>query len=298
MLMPSVDKMARSRAPLADGSDHMIRLLQQSCDAFEQAVQLLQAHFPPPTLVERAQGIPEFRHDRCDDLLMSYLKCVRCVSLLRAGTVLLGGGFYQEVGILCRCLSESFEDVLFLAEPLGGDKKPSEPQKRLVAEFYQEEFDNPAKPVSSQPPRDRVKRDEVLAGIARIPGNPLNPSDMKAFTRMLHHGFSGYIHGAYPHIMELFGAPPDAEGKAAAAHGRFYMTGKMPEQRLNQMAEALASRAHNTALAITVVAKRVNDKAIVDRLEPVLDALSKATGSDVGDPNKAAKGVKAGKSLG
>jgi hypothetical protein len=88
----------------------MLRLLQESGDALEQAVQALQPHFPTPALVERAQGVPEFRHDRRDDLLMSYLKCVRCVSLMRAGTALLGWGFYQEVAVLCRCLSESFED--------------------------------------------------------------------------------------------------------------------------------------------------------------------------------------------
>jgi hypothetical protein len=99
--------------------------------------------------------------------------------------------------------------------------------------------------------------------------------------------------------MELFGAPPDPEGKADLARGQFYMSGDLPWPRLNEMAHALACRAQNTALAITVVAKRVSDKAIVDRLEPVLDALSKATatGFAVGDPNKAARAIKAGRPI-
>jgi hypothetical protein len=276
----------------------MIDLLIHSIDAIEQEVLRLQSHFPSPTFVRLPGGISAFRHDKGDDLLMSYLKCVRSVSMLRAGVLLVESGFYQEIGILCRCLSESFEDVLFLATPLGEDKKPSKAQIQLMEEFFQEEFEDPSKPVASQQKRQRVPRDQVLAGIARIDGNALNPSDAKLISRSLHMGFSGYVHGAYPHIMELFGARPDEQGRPDVANGQYSMSGGMPNARVAEMLEALASRAHNTAVAVSIVGKRLNDKTVEERLSPVMDALSKATGSDIGDPNTAVKMVKQGKPLG
>lgn len=109
-------------------------------DTVEAAVQKLQGHFRSPALVEVANGVPMFRHEQYDDLLISQLKCVRCVSLLRAGTLLLLNELYQEVGVLCRCLSESVEDSMFLATPLGEDSRPSKAQAQLVAEFFQQEF--------------------------------------------------------------------------------------------------------------------------------------------------------------
>ena len=278
----------------------MLDLLIHSVDAVEQEVLRLQSRFPPPTFVNLPGNIPAFRHDarECSDLLMSYLKCVRCVSMLRAGIVLMKNGFYQEVGILCRCLSESFEDVLFLAAPLGEDKKPSNAQIQLTEEFFQEEFADPSKPVASQQKRQRVPRDQVLAGIARINGGALNPSDAKLIARLLHMGFSGYVHGAYPHTMELFEAKPDGRGLPDVASGQYYMSGGMPGTRTAEMLGALASRAHNTAVVVCIVGKRLNDKTTEERLNPMMDALSKATRSDVGNLNAAVKMVKQGKPLG
>jgi|GEM_PF-738666 len=273
----------------------MLKLLMQSAATIESAVNSLGMHFPAPRAVE-LKGVTAFRHDKQDDLLMSYLKCVRGVSLLHAAIVLSGYGFYQEVGILCRCLSEAVEDVMFLATPLGENKSPSKQQDQLVQEFFVEEFEDPSKPAAGQTARHRVPRNAVLAGIARIEGNPLNPNDSKAFQQLLHKGYSGYVHGAYVHTMELFGAPPNAEGKPDANAGKFYMRGGMPPARTGEMVEALEARAELLAVAVSIVAKRIGDAAVVDALKPVIDALAKKTGT-IADINTAAKAVKAGKSF-
>ncbi|MEO7324961.1 MAG: hypothetical protein ABIW82_09050 [Dokdonella sp.] len=276
-----------------------LRELARAVDAIEEAVQALHSRLHPPAFVHLKGHTPAFRHDQRDYILMSHLKCVRSVSLLHAGIALLANGFYQEVGILCRCLSESFEDVLFLATPLGEDGKPSKAQMQLVEEFFQEEFEDPSKPVGTQQKRQRVPRDQVLAGMARIDGNPLNASDGKELTRMLHMGKSGYVHGAYPHIMELFSASPDKNGEPDVANGRFAMSGRMPGQRTSEMLDALASAGHNTAIATCVGAKRLGDKAVEEKLGVIITALAAATASDqIGNPNDAIKKLKRGESLG
>jgi hypothetical protein len=187
--------------------------------------------------------------------------------------------------------------VMFLATPLGENNSPSKQQDQLVQEFFVEEFNDLAKPAAGQAARHRVPRDLVLAGIARIGGNPLNPHDSKAFQQLLHKGYSGYVHGSYVHTMELFGAPPNAEGKPDANAGKFYVRGGMPSARTSEMVEALEARAELLAVAASVVAKRVNDGGVVNALRPVIDALANRTGMIAGTLDAAAKAVKAGKPL-
>lgn len=273
-------------------------ILTKSIDAIENTVVRLKDRFLPPTFVTLSEGIPAFRHASQDDLLMSYLKCVRSVSLLRAGMLMLSGGFYQEVGILCRCLAESFEDVMFLATPLGDEAKPSKKQIQMVGEFFQEEFEDPSRPLGSQNRRERVPRDDVLAGIARIQGNPLNASDAKMVYRQSHMTFSGYVHGAYPHVMELFGAKPDKNGNPDVADGEYYMHGRVPPQQLGAMVNSFANRTHDVAIAVCTVAKRLGEFALSDALMPAIEQIAHATGSiRIVNPNQAIKNIKLGKPL-
>ena len=48
-----------------------------------------------------------------------------------------------------------------------------------------------------------------------LKGADLNPSDAQSAMSTLHKAYSGYVHGAYPHIMELYGGNP----------ARFHMAG-------------------------------------------------------------------------
>lgn len=266
-------------------SDDMIELLLRSTDSIERVVISLGAHFESPAVVGTGERTV-FRHQAQHDLLMSYLKCVRCVSLLRAGALLLNAGHWQEIGILCRCLSESTNDVLFLATALGENGQPSNDQKRLVAEFFQEEFEDPNRPLSTQASRDRVAREKVVAGIARIDGFPINPSDGKVILRQLDAAFSGYVHGAYPHIMELFHMHPSSGGAFAM--------GGVPASRIRQMGDALLSRCHLVACSTGIVARRLGVQEQCDRLLPIIAALAEATGSDeVLDPDSAVRNMKA-----
>lgn len=271
--------------------------LYKAIEKYSVSMQLLGTNFPSPVF-GTVNGAPAFRHQQNDDLLMSFLKCMRNESLLRSGFLLLNRGFYQEVGIICRCVTEGVEDVFFLAEPLGENGAMSSAQRLLVEEFFQEEFDDAANPIRSQQKRQRVPRDQVLAGIARMKSNPLNPSDAKAVTRMLHHGFSGYVHGAYIHIMELFSAPAGADGNPDPARGRFHVAGRVGGQQLDGMAGAFASRVFQSALGAGMVARRVGNKEVDAQLAGLVTWLSELTGSNaVGDPNKAMKAIKHGKPL-
>lgn len=247
----------------------------------EASVQSLGSEFAKPTLIELKGGYRVFRHDKQNDLLLSYLKCVRAVSSLNAAVVLLEHGYVQEVGTLCRCIQDFYEDVFVLATPLG-DNGPSTQQKRLVEEFFQEEFDDPDSPFRSTQSRDRVPRSKVHAGIARTPGQPVNPNDTQEVHRTVHQGFSGYVHGAYGHIMETYGGNPPM----------FHMHGMKDTPCIPKWTDTLANYVYRTIIAVEVVAKRSEADKVVKHIAGVRQKYETDTGFGQGDPNQTIKRLK------
>lgn len=223
----------------------------------EDAVNALDHHFERPEMVQ-VHGREFFRHANPNDLLMSYLKCVRSVSTLNACLILLHHGYVQEIGMLCRSVDDNCQDVFFLMSPLGDNGKYSEQQERLVSEFFQEEFDN-ADPLLSTQKRDRVPRQKVLAGIARLPGHPTNPYDTQKSSQCLQQAFSGYVHGAYCHIMEIYGGEDESSLS-------YHMHGLLGTPRIQEWVKTLSNYVYRTLVAVEVIAKRCNDVNVQEEL--------------------------------
>ncbi len=252
-----------------------INQLRKAIAETHEIVESLEHHFPQPILVEMG-GKFLFRHREQNDLLLSYLKCVRAISSLNACVILLENGFVQEIGTLCRCIDDFNQDVLFLAGPLG-ENGLSEQQKRLVDEFFQEEFNDIDNPLSATQQRNRVPRSKVLAGISRISGQPVNPSDFQEVQRTVQQGFSGYVHGAYGHIMEIYGGSPDSL--------HYHMKGLSETPRITEWTEALSSYVYRTMIAVEVVAKRCTAVSAVEAIRAARACLEETL--DVSnDPKK------------
>lgn len=262
--------------------DVTIEVLRQGIDMTQRVVESLDRHFPQPEFVEVGKGY-KFRHRHKDDLLLSYLKCVRSVSSLNACMVLLGQGYVQEMGVLCRCIEEHTEDVFFLVAPLG-ESGPSEQQAQMVQDFFQEEFDVPESPFLSTQKRNRVPRPKVTAGIARINGNTLNPSDMQDMGRTLYKGFSGYVHGAYGHIMESYGS--------TLGQPHYHMRGMSGTPRIQEWTNTLMSWVYRTMLAVECVCKRCDDPAATGAIQAARGSVENATGVGMEDPNRILKRLK------
>lgn len=74
--------------------------------------------------------------------------------------------------------------------------------------FYQEEFDNPEDPLFSTQSRPTIPRRKIQAVIARMEGQQVNPSDSQELHRTISQTYSGFIHAASAHVMELYGGDP------------------------------------------------------------------------------------------
>lgn len=144
----------------------------------------------------------KFRHVNQTDKVYLFMKAMRYVSLLNSARVLTANGFFQEVGIICRCLTETKDDFFFIAMSNSASNK--ERREQHLAEFYLEEFKSRTTALLESNKRNRVSRKNIHATIA-VSNTTVNPSDATQVLSTLETAYSGYVHGAYGHIMELYG---------------------------------------------------------------------------------------------
>lgn len=174
----------------------------------EAAFDQLQDLIPDPIRVAKGEHFV-YRYDRDAQTpqVVVVQKLSRIVTGLRTCLVLLEQGLYQELGVMFRVLDEFQEDVWFMCEAIRSGEL-SELQKRFVADFFQSEFDD-ERPLAASQRRSRIPRRKIHAALARLPENPLNPSDAQEIARTITNANSGYVHGTSEHILDMYcGDPP------------------------------------------------------------------------------------------
>lgn len=127
----------------------------------------------------------------------------RVVSALRAAQLLLSGGFIQEQAAINRMLDESEEDIYFLS--LGILFGETDLHKQFLKYFYLEEYEDPSRPIQTRNKRGSIPRPKIHAYLHQNPAMSSDPSTGSAVMQTIHKAYSGYIHGASSHIMEMFG---------------------------------------------------------------------------------------------
>jgi hypothetical protein len=133
-------------------------------------------------------------------------KLARVVTGLHAARILLKCGFFQEQGALQRMLDELQEDICLLTYGLIFDHQ-TELHNRYLTAFYQEEFDAETALASKQR-RKTPYRKEIHAYLAEVESKMGNPASIAEVGRTLSKAYSGYVHAASPHTMELYGGSP------------------------------------------------------------------------------------------
>jgi hypothetical protein len=191
--MPSVDPIA---------------ILEHALSRLRLIVQTLGEAFPRPTSVPLGSTGTRsaFRHAEQDRSapLAAYCKAVNLCSLLGAGAALLRSGYLHEAYALCRVVDEQGEDILFLTLR---STQTSNYRDQFLNSFYQEEFADMDDPLSTTN-RPQVPRKKIRAAIFSKGTGFIDPNTAVAAARTVTSASSGYIHGAYVHIMDLYGGDP------------------------------------------------------------------------------------------
>jgi hypothetical protein len=167
-----------------------------------EAIDRLQSSSHLKPIVLDSEG--KFRHTSKTENVYLYMKALRYISLLNAARTLTENGFFQEVGILCRCLNETQDDFYFIAMP--SSKASRERREQQLLEFYVEEFKPKTAGLLESNKRNRVPRKNIHSTIAAST-EAVNQSDVVQVFSILETAYSGYVHGAYGHLMELYGGP-------------------------------------------------------------------------------------------
>lgn len=135
------------------------------------------------------------------------MKLARLISALQAARLLLNAGLLQDFGACQRVIDEINEDVAYLYWLTVGKESPNW-HERFFAEFWQEEFDGPTAMTSNQK-RDRVPREKIRNFLASMGDVGLDQNTRIKVAYGISKAYSGFIHGAASHIIEMYyGDPP------------------------------------------------------------------------------------------
>ena len=221
-------------------------------DYLASALKELEGHYhgmerklPAPVRAKIGSGT-YFRHPQISDSLLVYLKGVKLISTLNAALILLRHGYTQEIGALCRMVDDYCNEIMFLINPLG-EGGPSKDQIRMFESFFQEEFDNPDNPLASSQDRETVPRRKINAAFGKIVSDELNPNDAQNMLSTIHKAFSGYVHGAYPHIMEMYGGMPP----------HFHMDGMLGTPRIPEWEGQLVTYVYRAIMCAELTSRKL-----------------------------------------
>ncbi len=234
-------------------------LFQKCLSDLSVVISEIEGRFPQPKFV-LVGGQQQFRYSENTVYHVAFLKAVRMISGLNASLVLLAGGYYQEIMVVLRTVDDFFSDILFILEN-SEQNSLSDAQKKFIEDFFQEEFVNPNNPLANTKRRSTVPKKKIWASVARQIGQYANPSDAQKILQVTNDAFSGYVHGAYPQIMELCGGKPP----------RFHLNGVLTSPRIQTCFKQISFYLHRTIMAIGVLTKSLGLGRLSDRTHEIRD---------------------------
>jgi hypothetical protein len=178
------------------------------------------------------------------------LKLVRVVSGLRTAQILLEVGHVQEQGVFQRILDELNEDIFFLV--LGANDAGPLHQEYLDY-FFQEEFEDGKTALESAQKRGMVSRKKIRAYLA---SKTIDPSTGINVSKTVFNTYSGFVHAAAGHILEMYGGSPP----------QFHMSGMLGTPRAEEYGQDLGNYFFRSLLSFIGVAKAFGDAELVASL--------------------------------
>lgn len=233
----------------------------------QKTVDLLVSRLPRPELVWR-NGHQQMRYEEQSIHQAIVLKLARLVSNLNAAQLLLDNGYVTEQAALQRMLDEGDEDITFLAFAVIGNDI-TELHKSFLEVFWEEEFDAPT-PMESSQKRRSIPRSKIHSWIARHEFSGMDESSAVAVTKTIQKTYSGYIHGAAPHILELYGGNPP----------RFYMAGMLGTPRHGDHADDLLNYHYRAISTLGIAAKAFGDDNLFSEIRDFAEQFFKDAGLD------------------
>jgi len=168
----------------------------------------LEKHVPQPIKMPfRHHFVFRYKEKSLEQALIQ--KLARVVTGLHSARILLNRGFLQEQIAIHRMLDELQEDISFLSLARLDDGI-TDLHQRYIDAFYEEEFDVPENALASTQKRPSIPRQKIRAYLAMKMAaiGISNPCRGAELMRTLSKTYSGFVHGASPQVMNMYGGFP------------------------------------------------------------------------------------------
>lgn len=240
--------------------------LRKTTASLEVYFEQLLKHVEQPKFV-KDKTYPRWRFPNEGVAEAALLKGARIISALNTLIHLLRSGHVQEMGVICRTIDDFFLEIPFLLEGFPNNEL-SVTQRKFLDDFYQEEFDKPENPLESTQKRKTVSRKKIYASVGRAMSEIVDPQQGQKVFRTIGKTFSGYVHGANSHIMELYGGNPP----------KFHLDGMLNTPRDEEAVQNSMHYFYRGILALMFIALAFQNLSIFDDLKKLRDEFEKETG--------------------
>ncbi len=243
-------------------------LYKQTLKTLGASFDLLYAQIGPPKLVRFGREYA-YRYEDKSIHQAIIQKLARLVTALQSIMLLNRCGLLQEQAVVQRTLDEFEQDINFLSFGVIFDDRSSLHDRYLEA-FYEEEFDSPANAIESTQKRPMIPRKKIIAYLAKDRGTGYNQSSSVEVMRTLSKTYSGYVHGASPHLMELcYGEPP-----------RFHLFGSKDSPLFDDHEADMINYFYRGILAFAVSAKACGNEKLFEDLQQFSITFAKHSGRE------------------
>jgi len=191
------------------------------------------------------------------------LKLAAMLNFLSGALVLCEAGVVVPQGAVKRMADEAGEDVLFLV--IGLTEGMTDRHEAFLDYFWREDFANFDDPLTSFQSRPQVPREKIVAAIHRITDDP---STGNRVAKLLSKTYSGFVHAAAPHVMEIY----DQETQTFAVESG-------PAIRRSDHERDLWNYMFRGAGAVAVAAKGFGSDAHFQRMKSIIDHFERRTES-------------------
>lgn len=158
--------------------------------------QYLGPRFGTPEWISEKQA---FEYSTVSVEVVAYLKAVRAVQSLKSIRLLQENGLIIDLYTIGRCILDCVNEIYFLLENYP---EVSQPVEKFLQNFRESTIDDPSEEGTETVPSKKIRN---ASARVRAEGGYLTFDQAKAVLDRPHKIFSGYVHGQYSHIMEIYG---------------------------------------------------------------------------------------------
>lgn len=259
--------------------DALNKLFMHTNTSLENAFSRMEQQVPAPQRVKWGDDGFVFRYVEQTIEQAIVLKLARIVTGLYSAILLHRNGFFQEQGVLQRVLDELCEDANFLLYAVIRNEV-TDLHKRYLAAFFEEEFDAARPTIDAPQKRPMIKRQNIRSYLTDVDaqglssmGQKANPAEIGKPSRTLSKAYSGFVHAAAPHVMDMYGGRPP----------KFYTRGMLGTPRELECAADLWNYFFRAILAFTLAARAFGDRECDEFLVGMRKEFEAASHEILGD---------------